>query len=372
MQPVSLAHHNEPCSLHLGGDRFKQLQPNGTVMTFAKPAFLYALLLLPLLLIFLYWTDHRRAAALARLGEPGLVKNLLSTVSEGSRRWKTALWFCAAALLLAALARPQWGEAQQPVERSGAQIMLALDVSTSMLAQDARPDRLARAQEALDEIVSGLDGAEVGLVLFSGASFLQLPLTSDDAALHSFLEAASPETVSRPGTSVSSAILTALRGFDPSRARPKAILLVSDGEAHDDDPLPAARQAAEGGVLVYTLGAGTADGALVPEYNTAGEVIGYKRAVGGELVVSRLNETLLRQVAAAGGGAYYWMDGENAVSSLTANLNRLQSAAYLAQVEKHAVERFQYLLLPALALLLAAELLPERKPGRSKAQKGGA
>lgn len=335
-------------------------------MTFEQPIFLLSLLLLPLVALFIFWTNRRREADLARLGDPALITQL-SSANPRTRRWKTALWLCALALMLVALARPQWGTQPQLVEQRGVQAMIVLDVSASMLAQDVQPDRLSRARAILGSLLEELEGNEVGLTLFSGAAFIQLPLTNDLEVVQRSLFTAGPEAISRPGSEIGAALRTALGGFDTQRARQQVILLASDGETPDAEAaLQAAREAAGAGVRIYTLGLGSAEGALVPEYNTAGERIGYKRTVTGETVISRLDEALLVQLADPGGGAYF---SASEAGGLAAVLARLQSDASITQAENVPVERFPLLLLPAVLLLLAAEALPERKPGRSQEAK---
>ncbi|MFN2145963.1 MAG: VWA domain-containing protein, partial [Anaerolineales bacterium] len=192
--------------------------------------------------------------------------------------------------------------------------------------------------------------------------FIQLPLTGDLDTVRRFLDAASPAAISLPGSEISAALRTALNGFDPVRARQKVMLLVSDGETPAEDVLAAAQAATDEGIRIYTLGLGTTDGALVPEYNTTGEQIGYKRTVSGESIVSHLNEALLQEISEIGSGRYYRIGGgEDAAGLLSAEFQRLQSRATLAQIENLPVERFQLFLLPAWLLLLASILLPERR-----------
>ncbi|UCC63145.1 MAG: VWA domain-containing protein, partial [Anaerolineae bacterium] len=213
-------------------------------MTFAKPIFLYGLILFPIMGLFLLWATRRLQADLARLGNPTLVERLSNTVNWRGRRWRTALWLVTLASLIIALARPQWGSQTRMVEQEGIEVMIALDVSRSMLAQDIKPDRLSRAKLEIADLMDRLGGDEIGLVLFSGASFIQFPLTSDYATARSFLDNARPEVISRAGTAIGDAIRTAMSGFDMKRASQKVIVLITDGEDHGDDTLAMAEQAA--------------------------------------------------------------------------------------------------------------------------------
>jgi Ca-activated chloride channel family protein len=330
-------------------------------MTFVHPVFLYGLLLLPVAALFLWWAQRRRERDLARLGNLVLVQRLSSTVNWRGRRWKDALWLVVLAALLVALARPQWGSVSETVEQEGIQVMVALDVSNSMLAQDVKPDRLSRAKMEIADLMERLGGDEIGLVLFSGASFVQFPLTSDYATARTFLDSARPQVISRPGTAIADAIRTALGGFDVNRSSQKAIVLITDGENHEGDALAMARTAAEQGIRIYTVGLGSPEGVPIPEYDERGEVAGYKVDQNGKAVLSRLDEAGLQQIAEAGNGHYYRATASGSeLEALAQELNTLQTAELASVLEVRGIERFQFFLLIGLAALVAAELIPDR------------
>lgn len=330
-------------------------------MTFGEPRFLWVLLLLPAVILFWRWVDNRRQAALARVGDVGLVQRLSATVNWRGRAWQTRLWFLALALVIVALARPQWGSEVQVVEQQGIQVMVALDVSHSMLAEDLRPNRLTRAKQEVDELMSRLDGDEVGLVLFSGASFIQFPLTSDYATARAFLENAHPGLISRPGTVIGDAIRTAMSGFDQERASQKVIVIMTDGEDHETDPVAAAGEAAENGSIIYTIGFGSPEGEPIPEFDEQGQRVGYKQDQQGNVVLSRLDETALQQIAQAGNGRYFRATaGGDELDALLRELDSLQAAQLESRFETRQVERFQLFLLGAVVCLLLFEMIPER------------
>jgi Ca-activated chloride channel family protein len=330
-------------------------------MTFAQPAFLYGLLLIPLAGLFLWWARQRREKDLARLGNLTLVQRLSSTVNWRGRRWRDALWLAVLALMLVGLARPQWGSETQMIEQEGIQVMVALDVSNSMLAEDIKPDRLSRAKMEIADLMERLGGDEIGLVLFSGASFVQFPLTSDYATAMTFLDNARPEVISRPGTAIGDAIRTAMTGFDTNRASQKVIVLITDGEDHGGDAISMAEMAAEQGIMLYTIGFGSPEGEPIPEYNARGEVIDYKRDQNGEVVLSRLDEATLQQIAAVGGGKYFRATaGGSELAALVGELGALQKAALASQMEVFGIERFQMFLLAALVMMVIIELIPDR------------
>ncbi|MGB4868404.1 MAG: VWA domain-containing protein, partial [Candidatus Promineifilaceae bacterium] len=234
-------------------------------MTFAKPTFLYFLALIPLFALFLVWANNRRKADLSRLGDRTLIDRLSAGINWQGRRWRSVLWLVALALIIIALARPQWGSEVQTINQEGLQVMVALDVSQSMLAEDIKPNRLERAKLEISDLMDRLNGDEIGLVLFSGASFIQFPLTSDYNTARMYLDGANPSVISRPGTAIGDAIRTAVSGFDESLDSQKVLVVISDGEDRETDPQAAAQEAADQGILIYTIGFGTPEGEPVPE-----------------------------------------------------------------------------------------------------------
>jgi Ca-activated chloride channel family protein len=330
-------------------------------MTFVNPIFLYALILVPLAGLFLWWAQRRRQADLARLGNPVLVRQLSSTVNWRGRRWKDVLRLAILALMLVALARPMWGSVTDMVEQEGIEVMVALDVSNSMLAQDIKPDRLSRAKMEIADLMARLGGDEIGLVLFSGASFVQFPLTSDYATALTFLDNARPEVISRPGTAIGDAIRTAMSGFDLNRSSQKVIVLITDGEDHGGDAVSVTEMAAEQGIMLYTIGFGSPQGEPIPEYNNRGEVVGYKKDQNGEVVLSKLDEATLQQIAEIGGGRYFQATADGSeLTVLVEELNTLQKAEIASLLEVRGIERFQTFLLATLALMFAIEFIPDR------------
>jgi len=331
-------------------------------MKFANPVFLYGLfILIPLLALFVLWAARRRQAALARLGNPALVQRLSSSVNRRGCRWRTLLWFIALAFLIIALARPQWGTETHTAKQEGIEVMVALDVSKSMLAQDIKPDRLSRAKMEITELMNQLGGNEIGLVVFSGASFIQFPLTSDYGTAMTFLNSARPEVISKPGTNIGDAIRTAMGGFDTNRNSQKVIVIITDGENHEPGTLDMAQQAADAGIKLYTIGFGSSQGEPIPEYDAQGNVMGYKKDQQGEVVLSKLDEATLQELAQIGGGQYFRATaGGSELTTLSSELDTLQKGELSSQVETWGIERFQNFLVIALIALIAAEFIPDR------------
>ena len=331
-------------------------------MSFANPIYLtIALFAIPALIGLFWWADRRRRRALNRLGNPTLIERLAANVNWRGRRWQAALVVASIALLLFSMARPQWGEDVREVQKEGVQVMVALDVSQSMLAEDIKPDRLSRAKLEIADLMNRLGGDEIGLVLFSGASFIQFPLTSDYGTARTFLDGARPEVISRPGTDIGSAVRTAMSGFDENSTAQKVIVLITDGEGHDPNSLDVVQQAADEGVVFYTIGFGSPEGVPIPEYDQAGNQVGFKKDRNGETVLSRLDEATLQKIARIGNGQYYRATaGGSELDALVSELNRLQQGELGAQVEVRRIERFQIFLALSLLLLIAATLIPER------------
>ena len=313
-------------------------------MTFAEPGLLYALLGLPVAALFFGWVARRRRAVMSRLGDPALIDRLSSAVNWQGRRLQTILWFTAVALAVVALSRPQWGSEVQVVERQGVQIVVALDVSKSMLAEDVKPDRLSRTKLEIVDLMGQLKGDELGVVLFSGAAFLQFPLTFDYSTAHTFLDEAGPRMITRPGTAIGEAIDVALAAFNQQRASQKVIIIMTDGEGHEGDPVAAAQRALEQDIVIYTVGFGTPEGVPIPEYGDDGEVT-YKRDSNDEVVLSKLDEVTLQLIARETGGKYYRARGDgSSVDELATELDGLQKESVQSEFQTRNVERFQLFL----------------------------
>lgn len=320
------------------------------------------LLLLPLTVLLLVWAARRQNTALNRIADNHLIERLVCNVNWTGRRWKRALQIFILGLLILSLARPQWGNEYREIEQEGLQVMIALDVSQSMLAQDVKPNRLDRAKLETTELMQRLDGDEVGIVLFSGASFVQVPLTSDYQTAKSYLSSAQPGVISRPGTAIGSAIQTAMNGFDPKLPSQKVLIVMTDGEDLEGDPIAAAKAAAEAGIMIYTIGFGTPEGEVVPETDQVGQIIGYKTDEYGNPVLSRLDEATLMGIANIGGGKYYKAnEGANELEALLKEVDSLQKAQLANRIESKKIERYQLFLGLAFAAMILVEFIPDRK-----------
>ena len=329
-------------------------------MSFGTPQFLILLAALPALALFLWWAWARRTAALRRIGDSALFDRLGMAAGRGARGLRLALWFIGLSLLIVSLARPQWGSDIEIVEQGGVQVIVALDISRSMLAEDLKPTRLDRAKLEISDLISRLEGDEVGIVLFSGASFIQFPLTSDYATARTYLNHASPNAITRQGTVIAEAIETAMGGFSTEREHQRVIVIMTDGENHEGDPITAAREAAGQGALIYTVGFGSPEGAPVPEYDARGEITGYSQNTEGKVLISRIDEVGLQQIAESGGGRYFRATDGGAIAGLADEIRSFQDQSLQSEFNQRKVERFQLFLLVGALCLALAELTSDR------------
>ena len=338
-------------------------------MSFGIPQFLYLLAALPVLVLFVRWALSRRTALMRRIGDPALVGQLSPAANGKLRILRFILWFVAVTLLIVALARSQWGSDIEIVEQGGVQVMVALDISRSMLVQDLKPNRLDRAKLEISSLISRLEGDEVGIVLFSGASFIQFPLTSDYTTARTYLNHATPNAISRQGTVIAEAIDTAMVGFSNERESQRIIVIMTDGENHEDDPITAARRAAEEGAVIYTVGFGSPDGGPVPEFDDQGNISGFRQNAQGLTVNSRIDEIALQQIADSGGGRYFRAAERGAMADLADEIRSFQDEALQNEFNQRKVERFQLFLLAGAFCLVLVEVMADSlllRPRRSQ------
>lgn len=329
------------------------------MLNFANPQFFILLLLVPLIPVVYALLRRARRARMRRFGDEKLVKELMPSWS-GAKGWVRVILFSLAFFFFViGLCRPQVGAKLSERETKGAEIMICLDVSNSMLAQDYSPDRLDRAKLAISRIVDKLDGDRIGLIVFAGSSFVQLPITTDYVSAMMFLNSISTSSVPVQGTAIGEAIHTAARSFSAQSEKSRAIIVITDGENHEDDPVAAAEEVAEMGVKVYTIGVGTLQGQPIPK---DGELMKDKE---GNIVVTRLDEDTLRKVADAGNGAYVHAGNEEfGLNPIVDDIRRMEDERYNSVVFEEYDEQFMYFLGAALLLLVLEMLIGERRSKR--------
>jgi Ca-activated chloride channel family protein len=327
---------------------------------FENPSVLLFLLIVLVMLGVYLWRDRVRRQRLQQLASNEALAKLIPEQSSHSvnRHWRFALWSAMAAALIVALARPVFGVDAEVVETRGLAIVVALDVSASMDAQDLLPSRMERAKLAIRDLFSGADGNLFGLVLFAGDAFVQVPLTSDlDSAL-TFVDAASSRSISRQGTAIEDALRLSLASFDERISSASIIVLMTDGENQIGDPVAAAQNAADSGATVHVLGFGTKEGDVIPVFDASGRVIEYKTDQGNNLVVSQLNTSLLESIAEAGSGTYQQVSASGVeVVNLQNTIAKVEAELLATRYQTRPVPRFEIFVALALLLLTGDILL---------------
>lgn len=336
-------------------------------MRFGSSQWLWGLLLIPLLLGYLIWAARQRARLAARFAEPGLWRQLAGEAKLAAIRWKPILFIIAVALVIVGLAGPQWGARAVMLQRRGLDIVVALDVSRSMLAADVKPNRLERAKREISAVLDRLKGDRIGLVVFSGDAFVQCPLTLDAAAARMLLDATGINSGGRPGTAVSEAIEAAIGMYDEGEKQFKVLILVTDGEGTEGDALAAAQSAAEQGIRIYSVGVGTPQGEPIPDYDERGNQIGFKKDEGGQVVLSKLDEVTLQKVALATEGRYFRAGPSHMeLDALFDELSTLEKKEMEGRLFTEFEQRFHYFLLPAFLLLALEMAIPRRTRNNTK------
>lgn len=325
---------------------------------FEEPVYLYLLLLLPFLAAFYLYSNYRRRKAIRKFGDPVLMAQLMPDVSKYRPDVKFWMVFAAIGLFAVLLARPQFGSKLETVKRQGVEVMIALDISNSMLAQDVQPNRLEKAKRLVAQLVDKMENDKVGMIVFAGDAFTQLPITSDYISAKMFLESINPSLISKQGTAIGAAVNLATRSFTPQEGVGRAVIVITDGENHEGGAAEAAKAAVEKGIQINVLGVGMPDGAPIPVEGTND----FRRDRDGNVVVTRLNEQMCQEIAQAGDGIYVRVDNSNAAQkAITQEINKMAKADVETQVYTEFNEQFQAVAWIILLLLLAEMLILERK-----------
>lgn len=323
--------------------------------------FLYALSLIPVFII-IYWLVNRwRKKAFAAYGDVSIVKQLIPDVSVSKRIWKFILFTLAFTLVIVGIVNPQVGTKLEEVKRKGADLMICLDVSNSMKAEDLQPNRLEKAKQAISKLINKLEGDRLGIIVFGGEAYVQLPITTDYSAAKLFLESINTDMIPTQGTAIGTAIDLALESFGKDEGKNKAIVIITDGENHEDDAIKAAELAAEKGIAIHTIGMGSADGAPIPVYkNNVRE--SFRKDKDGNTVVTKLNEQVLQEIAAAGNGIYVRASNSDAgLNSVLDEVSKLEKKQFESKMYSDYEDRFQWFVAAAVVLLLIELFLTERK-----------
>ncbi len=326
---------------------------------FGNPESLYLLAILPLLLGFYFYSNYRRIQRIKKYGDPELLKQLMPDVSGARMAWKFWLSFVAIALIIFVLARPQFGSKMETVKRSGIETVIALDISNSMLAEDVQPNRLEKSKKLVSKLVDSFTNDKVGMIVFAGQAFTQLPITSDYISAKMFLDAIDPSLIASQGTDIGGAINLAMRSFTPKEGVGRAIIIITDGENHEGGAEEAARAAAEKGMQVYVLGVGSPEGSPIPSGTRAND---FRKDKDGNVIVTRLNEQMCQSIAQAGKGMYIRVDNSNSAQRLLqSEIDKLAKADVETTVFTEFDEQFMVVAWIALIALVLELLILERK-----------
>jgi Ca-activated chloride channel family protein len=332
-------------------------------MRLAQIDYLYVLLiLLPLLVIFFWLVLKMKKRAMRKFGNLALMEKLSLSFSPRKRRWRLVALLLGIFFLLFSLARPQLGTRLTLMKREGVDIVIAMDCSLSMLAEDFKPSRLEKAKQEVNGLISRMQGDRVGLVAFAGVAFIQCPLTLDYSAAQMFLDIMDTDLIPQPGTAIGDAVRTSVEAFSQKERKYKVLILLTDGEDHDSDPPGAAEEAAAEGIKIYTIGIGSIEGEPIPLRNSRGEVTGYKKDTDDDVVVSKLDETTLQKIALATGGKYYHAtSGEMELDKIYNEISKMEKKELEGKLMTQYEDRYQIFLLLSIVLLTAEFLLSERR-----------
>ena len=326
---------------------------------FEDPTYLYLLILLPILIAIRMYGLRKRKKQLAKFGGPVLLKRLMPDVSVARREVKFWLMLTAIALLIVMLARPQMGTKINQEQRQGIEVIIALDISNSMKAEDVTPSRLDKSKMLVENLVDNFTNDKVGLTVFAGDAFVQLPITSDYVSAKMFLQNIDPSLIAAQGTNLAEAIELSSKSFTKQDKVGRAIIVITDGEDHEGGATEAAKEAKKNGMRVFVLGVGSPKGSPIPDGNG-----GYMKDNTGQEVMSALNEDMCKQIASAGGGAYIHVDNNNiAQQQLDNEIAKLQKGDILNVTYSEYDEQFQAVgILTILILIIETIILESKNP----------
>jgi Ca-activated chloride channel family protein len=332
------------------------------MLRFAHNEFLFLLGLIPLFIVFYYLVFKWKKRAMRRFGSLELVEKLSRSTSRRKQIVKATLIVLGILFMTLALARPQIGTRLEEVKREGVDIIVALDVSLSMLAEDIKPSRLAKAKHEISAFIDMLEGDRIGLIAFAGQAFVQSPLTLDYGAAKTFLDIMDPSLVPEPGTNLSGAIALAMKNFESQERKYKVLVLITDGENHGDNPVKMAELADKEGVVIYTVGIGSPKGVPIPLYDERGNQKGFKKDRRGEIILTKLDALTLEKIALTSGGKYYQSaTGDVKLELVYDQISKMEKKELASMKFSQFEDRFQYILILAIILLLVEVFISERK-----------
>ena len=335
---------------------------------FELSGILWFLVLIPLLFALFAFVLSYKKRKLEKHGTLSTIKRLFPEWSIRKEWFKSGLILVALALLLISWSNPQWGNRKQTIKVQSSDVVIALDISQSMLAQDISPNRMERAKFFVSELIKRLHGDRIGLIYFAGSAYLQMPLTDDLASAQTFVKSANPNQAGTQGTVIADAIELSETLFGENSGNQKALIIISDGENHETEAIEAARTARSNGIYSYTLGIGTSEGAFIPMSVQGNRV--YKTDAGGNAVRSSLNADILKEIADAGGGKFYMIDQSmSALRQLDEDIEKLEKQEVEQRSFTDFNSYFQYFIFCAIVLLILEFFLTLRKTDKTRIKK---
>ncbi len=328
---------------------------------FEHPYMLYFLLIVPLLWLGQIFWQRARNKKLSSTIDSELQHRIMPQASKAKTWLKLSIYSLALVAFILGIANPQIGSKTEEVKRQGIDLMIALDISNSMNAEDLSPNRLERAKRSLKELLTYLKSDRIGIVVFAGEAFVQLPITTDYSAAKLFLDNIQPDLIATQGTDIGNAIGLCLKSFDFDSPTSKAIIVISDGENHEEQSISMAEEAASKGVVVHSIGMGSVEGAPIPLYSR-GQQLGFKKNQEGNTVVTKLNEEMLAELASVTGGIFIRAsNAESGIAYIFDEVERMEKVEIGTKIYTDYEDRFQFLLLPALILLIIELIIPNTK-----------
>jgi len=325
---------------------------------FANPQYLYVLIILPVLVLLFIFYMLNRKSALKKFGDYNVIARLMPLVSRRRLIVKFILLLLSLGLIVFSAARPQLGSKLREVKTKGVEIVIALDVSNSMLAEDIKPNRLEAAKRAIDKMLDNLKDDKIGLIVFAGSAFTQVPVTTDYTATKMMLSTVSPGLIQEQGTSIGEAIDLAMKSFNPNNENKKALIIITDGENHLDNPVEMAAKAVEKGINIYTIGIGNTEGSPIPVGNGAD----FRKDRNGGVVITRLDEEMLVRIAEAGNGKYIRANNTKfGLMTLYTEIEKLEKSELDSAIYSEYEDIFQYFVSLALFFLILDFVILNRK-----------
>ena len=327
---------------------------------FANPDFLYLLLVLPVMVVLFFINAWRRKKSIKKLGDPALVARLLPEMSATRPVFKFLLLLLGFSATIIMLARPQFGSRIEEIKKQGVEVIIALDVSNSMLAEDIQPNRLTRAKQAIERLVDNLENDKIGLIVFAGDAYTQIPITTDYVSAKMFLATIGPDMVPKQGTAIGAAINLGMKSFSPGEGKSKAMVIITDGENHEDDPVAVAGEASKAGIVIHTIGIGSTEGVPVPVYT--GGRMDYLKDADGQIVITKLDEDILKKIAVATGGNYVRATNSNiGLDEIYSGISKMKQEDLESKMFTEYNDQFQIFASLALFFLFVDFIFMDRK-----------